>query len=340
MAEHFDIPWKHALDRLLKPFLALFFIKVHDAIDWQENVENLETELQSLGGDAEVGTRRADKLFRVHLKSGERKMLLLHVEVQTTVDHSLPERIMVYWYRIYDHYGERPISLVLLGDDKPKWRPSLFKEELLGFRVEIEYPIAKLLDFDESKLQASDNPIAIVGVAYLWTKATRNDPAERLRHKLELVGRLLEKGYEESLADDIFRLLDWMMVLPDAAERQFREQVRTLKEKDNMRYVTSIERLAREEGLEEGLEKGIEQGLEKGIEQGLEKGIEQGLEKGIEAGLRKGQAALILRLLELRFGAVTHEQARMLMNADLPQLSRWGERVVTAASLDEVFAAS
>ncbi len=64
-----------------------------------------------------------------------------------------------------------------------------------------------------------------------------------------------------------------------------------------------------------------------------------GRQEGVAAGLRKGQAALILRLLELRFGAVTPEQATLLMNADLSQLSRWGERVVTAASAEDVFSA-
>ena len=47
-------------------------------------------------------------------------------------------------------------------------------------------------------------------------------------------------------------------------------------------------KVAREEGLEEGLEKGREEGLEKGREEGLEKGREEGREEGREKGREEG----------------------------------------------------
>ncbi len=319
MAEQYDLPWKEALDRLLMPFLALFFPAVHEAVDWSEEPENLETELARLSQDGAVGNRRADKLFRVRLASGERRMLLLHIEVQTTVDASMPERILVYWYRIYDHYGERPISLVLLADDHPGWRPGLFREDLLGFRIEIEYPVAKLLDHSPVELRRSRNPIALAGVAYFLARATRDQPAERLALKLELVQLLLDKGFAPELAHQVFRLIDWMMILPPEAELRFREKIVQLKEDPKMRYVTSFERIVREEGRREGRE--------------------DGLRKGLEDGQRKGQAGLIHRLLELRFGMLSAEHSQLLAGADLQQLSRWGERVLTAATLEDVFAA-
>jgi len=315
VAEHYDLPWKEALDRLLPSFLALFFPQVHQAIDWSEEPENLETELQRLSRDATVGDRRADKLFRVRLASGERTMLLLHIEVQTTVDPRLPERILIYWYRIFDHYGERPISLVLLGDENPGWRPNLFSYQRLGFRIELEYPVAKLLDHRPADLRASNNPIALAGVAYFLARATAGRPAERMELKLELVQLLFDKGFEEDLTDQTFRLIDWLLVLPRETDQAFQLRVYEIMESTRMRYVTSLERMAREDGLQEGRQ------------------------EGLEDGLRKGQAALIHRLLELRFGSVSAEQAALLAGADLGQLSRWGERVVTAATLDEVFAA-
>ena len=315
MAEQYDLPWKEALDRLLMPFLALFFPAVHEAVDWSAEPENLETELARLSQDGAVGNRRADKLFRVRLASGEKRMLLLHIEVQTTIDPLLPERILVYWYRIYDHYGERPISLVLLADDYPAWRPSLFREDLLGFRIELEYPVAKLLDHSPGELRLSRNPIALAGVAYFFARATRRQPAARLELKLELVQLLLDKGFAPELAHQVFRLIDWMMILPPEAERRFRERIVELKEDPKMRYVTSFERIVRQEGLEDGLR------------------------KGMEDGLRKGQAALVHRLLELRFGSLSPDHVELLSGADLQRLSRWGELVLTATTLDEVFTA-
>ena len=113
-----------------------------------------------------------------------------------------------------------------------------------------------------------------------------------------------------------------MMVLPEAAEIEFRERVQTLKENQNMRYVTSIERLARKEGLQEGLALGLQEGIEKGIEKGREEG-------------RRGQAGLIRRFMEQRFGNLPAEYQQRLDTAGFTQLSHWGERVLTAATLDE-----
>ena len=57
-----------------------------------------------------------------------------------------------------------------------------------------------------------------------------------------------------------------------------------------MKYVTSVERLA------------IERGLQKGMAEGLEKGMEKGLEKGREEGRAQGSASILLRQLNRRFG--------------------------------------
>jgi tRNA A37 threonylcarbamoyladenosine dehydratase len=50
----------------------------------------------------------------------------------------------------------------------------------------------------------------------------------------------------------LFRLIDWMMTLADRLEREFRAELRQYQEECQMPYVTSIERLAKEEGIQEG----------------------------------------------------------------------------------------
>jgi hypothetical protein len=57
-------------------------------------------------------------------------------------------------------------------------------------------------------------------------------------------------------ADDVrelFRLLDWMLQLPEGLEQQFRQDLDRFEEERRMPYVTSVERLARAEGREEGM---------------------------------------------------------------------------------------
>jgi putative YhgA-like transposase/uncharacterized protein DUF4351 len=72
--------------------------------------------------------------------------------------------------------------------------------------------------------------------------------------------------------------------------------------------------------------------------EGLEEGLEKGLEKGRKEGRRDGEAALLVRLLEFKFGTLRPEDYARIDAADAERLLAWGERVLTAESLDEVFA--
>jgi hypothetical protein len=53
-----------------------------------------------------------------------------------------------------------------------------------------------------------------------------------------------------------------MLQLPEELEQQFRQEFEQFEEERRMPYVTSIERLAREEGREEGLVEAIAMALE------------------------------------------------------------------------------
>ena len=58
----------------------------------------------------------------------------------------------------------------------------------------------------------------------------------------------------------------------------------------------------------------------------------------IDRGQTRGKQAIIRRLLELRFGPLpSHVHAR-LENASVAELDAWTERLLSAASLDEVLA--
>lgn len=61
-------------------------------------------------------------------------------------------------------------------------------------------------------------------------------------------------------------------------------------------------------------------------------------ERGIEKGLER-QRALLLRQLGQRFGAVPEAVAGRVAQAGADDLDRWGDRLLVAASLDELFAA-
>ncbi len=68
-------------------------------------------------------------------------------------------------------------------------------------------------------------------------------------------------------------------------------------------------------------------------QRGMEKGIEQGIERGIE----QGEALVLQKLLTKRFGALPGELVSRISVASAVQIDVWLDRVLDAASLDEVF---
>ena len=73
--------------------------------------------------------------------------------------------------------------------------------------------------------------------------------------------------------------------------------------------------------------------LDQWAQQHEQKGIERGIEKGIE----KGEALLLQRQLVRRFGSLSPEHTALIAEASAPQLELWGDRVLDAASLEEIF---
>jgi hypothetical protein len=72
----------------------------------------------------------------------------------------------------------------------------------------------------------------------------------------------------------------------------------------------------------------------------FEKGVDQGREDGIKEGIEKGQRELLLDQLTERFGALPMAVTERITQASVQNLKRWGKRILTAASLDDVFAPS
>jgi predicted transposase YdaD len=135
---------------------------------------------------------------------------------------------------------------------------------------------------------------------------------------------MYERGYDKVDVLELFRVIDWILRLPPALEQEFLKELYTYEEARQMPYITSAERF--------GIQIGREQGREEGLEQGLEQGIEQGLEQGI----RRGEATLLLRLIELRFGAADQDVIQRIHEADSETLLRWSDRILTAQSLSDL----
>ncbi len=72
-------------------------------------------------------------------------------------------------------------------------------------------------------------------------------------------------------------------------------------------------------------------------EEGKQKGIIEGKIEGIEIGVVKGEIKLLMRLLERRFGSLSNDLKDRVTKADADTVELWGDRVLDASSLDDVF---
>ena len=99
-----------------------------------------------------------------------------------------------------------------------------------------------------------------------------------------------------------------MLRLPRGLERELRNELIALEESTKMPYVMSYERMA----------------------------LERGEKRGVKRGVKRGELKSLLRLIEAKFGTPTPEQQRRIESANIPQLDRWLDRILTASTLDEL----
>ncbi len=301
----FDSPWKEALEKFLRPFLALCFPTIEAGIDWSRDVVFLDKELQALQHDAEDGRKYVDKLVRVFSRDGTESWILVHVEVQAQPDPNLPERMFQYHQRLDQVHRHPVVSLAVLADADPEYRPHTYSRSLWGCGVRFEFPVCKLLDLPEEWFQRPGDPIARVIQAHRAALRTAWDSPQRRMRKLELLLHLKQEEEAGELGRDevhqVLRLLDWLLQLSEAEEIKLRQELAQLKPEKSMPFVTSFERFARLEGQREGLRRALRD------------------------------------VLLARFGPIPEEMAGAIEScSDADQLGRWHRVAVTAPTLDVI----
>ena len=127
-AADYDSPWKECSTATLEPCIGLsLFPHIHAEIDWARGHEMLDKELQPIVRRAATGRQYVDKLVKVWLKDGQERWILIHIEVQGSKEGDFPRRMHVYNHRIFDRYDQEVISLAILTDDDPAWRPNRYE---------------------------------------------------------------------------------------------------------------------------------------------------------------------------------------------------------------------
>lgn len=248
-----DSPWKELIEAFFPEFIRFFLPIADPDIDWDRGYEFLDKELQQITAEAETGRRYADKLVKVWTKAGQEAWVLVHIEVQGARESNFAERMYVYRYRIFDRFAVPIASVAILADESPTWRPNAFETALWGSRDLSEFVSVKLLDYLDrlDQLLEDENPFAIAVAAHLRAIQTKQDRQLRKRWKLELLKLLYERGLSRERIIGLFKFIDWLLSLPEGLELEFRSELSAYEQERRMPYITSIERIGRQEGRRE-----------------------------------------------------------------------------------------
>jgi len=284
-----DSAWKDILDCYFREFVDYCLPQLSELIDWDKPWVSLDKEFQALTKDTETGKRLLDKLFKVFLKNGQEKWVLVHIEVQGQKEKDFPERMFLYESRIYDKYRQGIVGCAVLTDSNPAWRPSSYEISVVpGSSLKAEFIVIKLIDYQarEAELEKSTNPFADIIYVQLAAIDLHGKPDEqRKRVKFSLTKRLYEKGYTKERVMNLYKFIDWLIGLPKPLEIEYMQDVHALEEATKMAYITSAERI--------GIEKGIHEGIQKaGI-------ILSKLEQGIDIKIISQETGLSLEEIEL-----------------------------------------
>ncbi len=328
-ADDHDSPWKEALDLYLPQALALLAPDLHALIDWPGPVVFLDKELQAVkrASAPAQGRRHADKLVQVQLLSGDRALLLVHVEVQGRL--AGPRALRVFGWRMLEYkmlicqrerrkrkssLPPQVYSLGILVDQPVRrdgQRPAAtltYQERFLDQQTLFTFPIVELevwrARWDELDHLAPTNPFAVLIMAQLQASG-HPDKATRLAPLLRLTRRLYGYGYTREQIGQLLRLVEWVIGLPPELEAEYHLAARQLEQEHKMSYVTIAERY--------------------------------GMAKGEEKGLQKGQASLLLGQIQRRFGPLSDGTVQRIRTAKAAQLETWSLNFVDAAELDDVF---
>jgi hypothetical protein len=276
---------------------------------------SLDKEFQKITQDAKIGRRLADKLFKVWLKNGKEAWLLFHIEVQGRREKMFGERMFTYSYRIFDMYHKPVISIAVLCDDDPGWKPDHFGYNMWGCEMGLRFLVVKVLDYrgQEERLEADRNPFAAIVLAQLKAMETRQSPEDRRVWKLRLFKGLFDRGLKREDIQQLLRLIDWMMTLPEELEEGFRQDLHAFEEERHVPYITSFERY------------------------GLKKGREEGLQEGLQTGIREGWLESISMDLDDKFGAAGKRLVKeMKAIKDVDQLRELARVIKKADALEDV----
>nr|VFJ64032.1 MAG: conserved hypothetical protein (putative transposase or invertase) [Candidatus Kentron sp. FW] len=244
-----------------------------------------------------IEDRRADLVVKLRDRGGD--PFLLHIEIQNDNAPQMPVRMMRYLTDVLLAYPEFPVRqyLIYIGAEKLTM-PDRFE----GLDTHHQYGLIDMRAVDCQYLIKKDTPEALV-LAILCDFKDR-DPQKVVDY---IYTRL-----RELLGDNTKRLRECIAMLHILSVN--RDLKKEIKEAEKMLTQIDMTRIP-----------------------AYELGMEKGRQEGRQEGLEKGEAMFLARQLSHKFGTLSPVVTQRIDNACSEELVTWGEKMLSARNLDEVF---
>jgi len=225
---------------------------------------------------------------------------LVHLEIQAEADPKMAARMLEYYGLILERFGRPAEQVVLYVGGGTLELEGRLDHPGLQFR----YRVCDIRRIDCRALLAS--PELDEQLLALLCRMDEARPVVR-----RIVGRIAELP-ERARRDALVKLLilSGLRPLQEVVREEVARMPITLNLKDNPFY-----------------------------REAFEEGRQEGREEGREEGRKSGEAELLIRQLRLKFGPLPEGAVEHIRVAGAEELLAWGERVLTAETLDEVFGA-
>jgi predicted transposase/invertase (TIGR01784 family) len=289
--------------------------------------------------DAALAHQHTDLLYSAKWRDDSETLIYLLFEHQSSApaEGLMAYRLLSYQDRIWarwraEHARARKLPMILpivMYHGAAPWSEPRSFDDLLDvpasmrpvvepYLVRFTYLLHDLSEIPDDELRDGARRTALATLAALWFKYAR-------------------------AGEDMLQLLArWIHVVREVANApnglQALAQV--------MRYILEVSEQVTPEALQALLEREIGPEAkdtivtagQQLIQQGLEQGRQQGLQQGLEQGRQRIQE-LLLRLLQQRFGPLVDLQVEQrIAAASIEQVEAWSIRVLSSASLTELFA--
>ncbi|SFA59158.1 conserved hypothetical protein (putative transposase or invertase) [Anoxybacillus pushchinoensis] len=269
MAVDHDRLFKELITTFFEEFLLLFFPHVHEHIDFQ-HVSFLSEELFT---DVTAGEKyRVDLLVETKLK-GEDSLIIVHIENQSYVQPSFPERMFIYFSRLFEKYRKQMLPIAVFSYDYLRNEPSSFTLQFPFFDVlQFRFLTVELRKQNWRDYIRHDNPIA----AALLSKMGYTE-SERVELKKQFLRMIVRMELDEAKQRLLIGFFETYVQLSDEEEQQLRNEVNEMETKEKeqvLDLIISYEKKALEKGLKEGVERGLQQEKRQIAKKMLEKGYD------------------------------------------------------------------